>query len=85
MENHHPPDTFGKGRQGAASPGEGALRCGGADPESPLGETRVALQPLCGARWTHISKEENQKPILLVLSLNPSLKAPKENLWLGGE
>lgn len=94
MEKHNPPDTLGNGTQGgvagwwgwgAASPGEGALRCGGADPESPAGKKRVALQPLCGARWTHISKEENQKAILLVLSLKPYLKAPKENLWLGEE
>lgn len=65
MENHNPPGTFGNGSQGAASAGEGALRCGGADPESPLGKNRVALQPLCGARWAHISKEENQKAIYL--------------------
>lgn len=92
MEKHNPPDTLGNGTQGGlgvgggtASPGEGALRCGGADPESPAGNKRVALQPLCGARWTHISKEENQKAILLVLFLKPYLKAPKENLWLGEE
>lgn len=82
MENHKPPDTFGNGTQGAVSPGEGALRCGGADLESPLGKTGL-LKPLCGARWTHISKEGNQKAILLVLSLNPYVKAAKENLWLG--
>lgn len=43
-------------------------RCG-AEPGSPLGELGCPLQPLCGARWTHIPTEENQKAILLVLSI----------------
>lgn len=87
MEEHNPPDTFGNGAQGPASPGEGALRCGGADSESPLGKKPACALcvPLCGALRTHLSKEENKEAILLVPSLIPSLKAPKENLWLGNK